>query len=468
MEKVGVLIVSYGSREAAMVDSFCRSRKYNVELYIADRQRNPFNAERAKEHAVIPDLRVEKICEFAEKHKDKIDFGIVGPEGPIIDGVREMVEEKTGIPMICPNRRYALEASKVEQRLLIRDVIPEANPSFKVFTPGDYADRGRGELVSDVKEWIAELGGVNSVVIKPDKPGFGKGVGVGGEHFTTMEEALQHFFSICSGDSNERVIVEERVEGEESSFQAWCDGKSLVALPDTRDYKRAFDGDWGPNTGGTGSYKARSEHLPFMTQADREEEVKISQRIFERLRKGIEGSELRGMPFYIAFIHTGKGLKILEINSRPGDPEIINLLPLFKEDFIDLCYEMIHGTLKSVDVEPEASVVTYAMPLTYGGYRRRFSGEVPVDLTEVYKLSAKYGDRIRIYPGSMEMRDDGKSYALRSRAVCVVGLGEDIQSARAISLEGVTNIDGALWNRWDIGSAKHIAMSINHMERLRR
>jgi len=468
VEKVGILVVSYGSREAAMVDSFCRSAKYSVELYIADKQRNPFNVKRAREHVVIPDLAVEKICDFAQKHKARIDFGIVGPEGPIIGGVRDSVEEKTGIPMICPKKQFALEESKVEQRLLLQEVAPETSPKFKVFTPQDYENKSKDDLLRDVKDWMAELGGVERSVIKPDRPGFGKGVGVGGDHFTTAEEALQHFLSLYGGSSKSSVIVEEKVEGEESSFQAWCDGKSLAELPDTRDYKRAFDGDRGPNTGGTGSYKANSDHLPFMTPAEREGEVAVARRILERLRGDDDGSGLRGMPLYIAFIHTGRGPKILEINSRPGDPEILTLLPILDGDFVDLCFGMIEGRLGRVKLQPHATVATYAMPLTYGGYRKRFSGEVPIDLTEAYKLSGRYGDRIRIYPGSMELRDDGKTYTLKSRAVCVVGVGDDLSSARAISLEGVTHIDGPLWNRWDIGSAEHIALSVNHMERLRR
>ncbi|MEM1552217.1 MAG: hypothetical protein QXH03_06080, partial [Candidatus Bathyarchaeia archaeon] len=117
MERVGILLVSYGSREAAMVDAFLRSREYRVDLYIADRQRNPFNLKRAREHVVIPDLNIEAIYKFAEKYRDEIDFGIVGPEKPIIEGIRDLIEERLNIPMICPTKEYALEKSKVLQRL---------------------------------------------------------------------------------------------------------------------------------------------------------------------------------------------------------------------------------------------------------------------------------------------------------------------------------------------------------------
>ncbi|MEM3441864.1 MAG: hypothetical protein QXV09_06215, partial [Candidatus Bathyarchaeia archaeon] len=128
MEKVGILVVSYGAREAAMVDAFARSSNHKVELYIADKQRNPFNVKRATKHVVIPDLNIEQICRFAEANRDKLDFVMVGPEKPIIEGVRDLVEQRTGIPVICPSRDYAIEASKVQQRLLLQEIAPEANP----------------------------------------------------------------------------------------------------------------------------------------------------------------------------------------------------------------------------------------------------------------------------------------------------------------------------------------------------
>src|SRR3990170_5455325 len=140
MEKVGILVVSYGARETAMVDAFARSQNHKVELYIVDKQRNPFNMEKAAKHVVIPDLNTEEICKFAEKNKDKIDFAIVGPEKPIIEGVRDLVEQRTGIPVICPKQQFAIEVSKVEQRLLFQEIAPEANPRFRIFDPKDYKD----------------------------------------------------------------------------------------------------------------------------------------------------------------------------------------------------------------------------------------------------------------------------------------------------------------------------------------
>ncbi|MBS7647053.1 MAG: hypothetical protein QXJ11_07380 [Candidatus Bathyarchaeia archaeon] len=467
VEKVGVLVVSYGAREAAMVDAFTRSTNYNVEVYVVDKQRNPFNVKKATAHVVIPDLNVEDICKFAEANKDKIDFGIVGPEKPIIEGVRDIVEKRTGIPMICPTKEYAIEASKVQQRLLFQETVPEVNPRFKVFQPEDY--RTRDDAKKALYKWLDELD--NTAVVKPDKPAAGKGVGVWGDHFTTREQLFEHFWENLKHGA---VIVEEKIEGEESSFQAFCDGKHLVPLPETRDYKRAFDGDKGPNTGGMGSYKDANDILPFMTAADREKEISIVNRIFEKW-KANNNQALRGIPFYVAFMHTGKQPKILENNSRPGDPEIINILPILKDDFVDVCFKILEGNLTSVKIEKKATVVTYKVPPNYGGFGEVFPDRVnkaeigaPVDLMKAYELSRKYGDRIRVYPASMEIRGN-EFYALKSRTVCVVGIDDSIEAARNISLEGVNAIrGGALWHRTDIASKQHIEKSIHHMEELRK
>ncbi len=118
--------------------------------------------------------------------------------------------------------------------------------------------------------------------------------------------------------------------------------------------------------------------------------------------------------------------------------------------------------------------MTYKVPPNYGGYATMFPNRVkrneigkPVELSGAYELSVEYGSQLRIYPGSMELRG-AKDFALTSRAVCVVGIGNDIQRAREISLEGLKAIKGgALWHRSDIASKEHIEKSVRHMEKLR-
>lgn len=457
VEQVGVLVVSYGSRAAAIVDALKKSNNYDVRIFDADKQKNPFIVKRAEKFE-ITGSNVENIFNFTEKNKNEIDFGIIGPENPIINGIRDKIENKLGIPIICPTKEFAIEESKVLQRMMLKDCYPNANPRFKVFDPS----KSVNDIKKEVWDWLDEMD--NQVAVKPDKPAVGKGVGVWGDHFNTREELYEHFLSIYR---NGKVIIEEKVEGEEFSLQFFSDGKKLVPTPCVRDYKRAFDGDLGPNTGGMGAYKDIDNLLPYMIQNDWDQAIEIGDKIFNKLKGKGSDSGLRGIPFYMAYICTNKGVKVLEINSRPGDPEIINLLPILKNDFVDTCYDMINGNMTSIKFDKKATVLTYAVPMTYGGYRNDYSKSTEVNLEGAYNLHKEYGENLKIFPGSMEIGNDNKTYALKSRVVCTVGIADDIETARNISLEGIKAIDGALWNRMEIASQENIEKSKRNLKNLR-
>jgi len=460
MEKVDILVISYGARAASMIDAFKRSTEYDPQIYVADKQTNPFNVKNAKEHVVIPGLDIRAICDFAKTHKDDLDFGIVGPEGPIVNGIRDLIEGETGVPMLCPTKKFALEGSKVAQRKLIEDCCPEANPKFKIFDPKKYS--GETEVKKDLWAWLDEM--KNQVAVKPDKPAVGKGVGVWGDHFNTRQELFNHFMTIFEKD---RVVVEEKIEGEEFSLQFFSDGEHLIPTPAVRDYKRAFNGDEGPNTGGMGSYKDVHEILPFMHRKDWEEAVTIGNKIFRKLKGETSNPGLRGVPMYMAYTIAKDGLKVFEINSRPGMPEIQNLMPILEDDFVDVCFNILHGNLTSLHFEAQATVVTYKVPPTYGGKVKEYTGDTRVDLNAVNRMAERRETRMKVYPCSMELRN-GDTFALRSRTVCVVGIGDDIPGARKICIQGLDAITGGnLWYRTDIASEEHIKKSIAHVEKLR-
>ena len=458
VETIGIGIVCYGSREVAMAEAFLSSAKYKVELYIADRLRNIFNAKHAKEHVIIPSLDTREIAAFFKRHRDEIDFGIVGPEDPIIHGIRDEVEKETGIQLICPTKEYALESSKVAQRRLLGEVVPDANPRYKVFDSRDYANEN--DVRAGLWAWLDEI--EDKGVVKPDGAARGKGVGVWGDHFSTREQLFDHFMSIFRSGP---VIVEEKVEGEESSYMAFCDGQHLARLPETRDHKRAFDQDQGPNTGGMGSYKNTDDWLPFMTKTDYQKEEQLIDRLFEHVRGKSRNTGLLGVPFYVAVMHTAKGPRILEINSRPGDPEILNILPIMKDDFVDVCYAILDGSLIRVQTENKATVATYKVPPTYGGREKEYTGDHRIDLQGAN--AAEHERSLRLYPGSLELRNN-EAYALSSRTVAAVGIGDSVEEARQRSLTGLSLIKGGnLWNRNDVASASSIQKSIQHMRALR-
>ena len=162
MDRAGVLIVSKCLSASAMVDTLLRSESYRPEFYIVERQANPFNMARAKEHAVAPDLSLSEIVRFVNKFRDHIDFGLADNEDFVVAGGRDVVEEQTGVPMVCVTRRYAVERSKADQRVLFEDIIPEANPAFKVFDPKKY--RSPQAALADFRRFASEMEGV---VVKP-------------------------------------------------------------------------------------------------------------------------------------------------------------------------------------------------------------------------------------------------------------------------------------------------------------
>ncbi len=141
-------------------------------------------------------------------------------------------------------------------------------------------------------------------------------------------------------------------------------------------------------------------------------------------------------------------------------------MPVIAGDFVDVCFSMIDGSLKPVNFEEKATVVIYKVPPTYGGKEKEFAGTQEVELSIAEKLSEKHHGNLRIYPCSMELRE-GKTYALGSRTVCSAGIGDSINEARRISIEGVHAIHGNLWSRMDIASEEHIQKSIENMRRLR-
>jgi phosphoribosylamine---glycine ligase len=461
LEKVGILVVSKCLSSAAIIDTFARSETYAPEFYVAERQVNPLNFKRAKVHVVIPDLQVREIAKFAAKHGREIAFGLTDTEDFVTAGGRDVVEKEAGVPMLCVTKEFAVEASKADQRLLFERICPKANPRYKVFDPSKYPDVA--SAISDLRSLSKEL--AEGFVIKPDAPARGAGVGVWGKDFRTEEEAVEFFRNVYSKG---RVVVEERIEGEESSFHAFSDGRHFVAAPLTRDYKRALDGDKGRLTGGMGSYRGPKEVLPFLPPSEWENVVRLERDAFERWKGRGSNPGLRGIVLYDALMHTRGGFKILERNSRGGNTEQMCFLTTMLDDYVDVCYRMVDGSLKGIRFSSKASVVTCAVPLHYGTSAPPASREAAVDLDRAFSLEKKHGGELRIFP--MDLRLDeaaGRTFVGASRSIAAVGIGASIGDAHELSLLGVKALGNQFRHREDVGNPADVARSKKHLREIR-
>ncbi len=438
-----ILLVGNGAREHAIAEAITRSRQ-NPRLFSFMKANNPGIASLSEKIKIGSYSDLDAIAGFAKENK--IDFAVVGPEDPLNNGVVDKLA-KSGISSVGPTKSLArLETSKSFTRNLVNKYNILGNPKYKVF-----------EVMDGVEKFLSELEGI---VLKPDGLTGGKGVLVQGDHFSTRQEAVELCARILKDSAS--VIVEEKFDGEEFSLQCLCDGVTVVGTPLVQDHKRRFDGDKGPNTGGMGSYSMPDHSLPFLQPSDVEQGLEITRQMAAALLKET-GSPYKGV-MYGGFIATKDGVKLLEYNARFGDPEAMNILPLLKTDFVEICQHIIDGTLDKLKIEFEhkATVCKYVVPKGYG---------LPADHPDAASSKSKIevGDvgKARLYYSSVDKKEDGL-YLSSSRAIGIVGIADTLDEARKIAEEGVKAIKGPVAYREDIGTQTLIQKRINHMKNIRK
>ncbi len=437
-----ILLIGNGAREHAMAEALKRSQ-HNPQLFSFMKGNNPGIAALSEKVFLGTYSDLQAIGSFARENR--IDFAVVGPEDPLNNGVVDALRG-LGIPAVGPSKRLAqLETSKSFTRNLLSKYGIPGNPKFRVFTSLD-----------GIADFLNELDGI---VVKPDGLTGGKGVMVQGDHFQTREEALRYCREFLAEHSS--VIIDEKLEGEEFSLQCITDGKTVAATPPVQDHKRRFEDDKGPNTGGMGSYSCEDHVLPFMTRRDVAEGLDITRRVAEAIYRET-GEYYKGV-MYGGFMITKNGLRLLEYNARFGDPEAMNILPLLRTDFVDLCRAVIDGTLDklSVEFEKKATVCKYIVPRGYG---------LPKDHPDAGSTSAKIevGDvgGARLYYASVDRRADGL-YMSSSRAIGVVGIADTLDEAEGIAEKAVQAVKGPVAHRPDIGTRPLIEKRIQHMKKIR-
>lgn len=427
-----VLLVGAGGRESAIAEALSRDSK----VYVVAKHLNPGIKRLADKYGLAKETDVQKVLEFALKWN--VDLAFIGPEAPLEKGIVNILEEN-GIPTVGPTKEAArLETNKAFARVIMEKYKIPGRKLFKVF-----------DNIAEMKTWIDEFG--KPVVVKPLGLTGGKGVKVVGYQLKDNEDAKKYGEYLIKKDG--KVLIEERTDGVEFTFQVFTDGKRVIPMPLAQDYPHAYEGDVGPITGGMGSYSCEDHLLPFVTQKDYE-------KAFETLKKTIKAMHKEGTPYkgilYGQFMLASDGPKVIEFNARFGDPEAMNVLPILENSLVKIGEEIVDGNLKKAEFEKKSTVVKYIAPRGY-----------PTDPIKGVKVQIKE-DKIReegakIYYASV----DENFTMLGSRALAIVGIADTLEEAEKIASRGIRHVEGEIFYRKDVGTKDSIAKRIELMKAIR-
>ncbi|MBI4399172.1 phosphoribosylamine--glycine ligase [Candidatus Micrarchaeota archaeon] len=436
-----ILLVGSGAREHAIAKAICKHE--GAELYSYMSSNNPGMRKLSKEYVLGNIVKDNEVVSWAVSKK--IELAVIGPEAPLSAGVSDALWRQ-GIKCVGPVKEAAkLEWDKGYTRYLMKKYSIPGCPRFEIFRD-----------VRDAQDFIEEL---KEVAIKPAGLTGGKGVKVTGFQLKGLEEAKDYAREVLEQNIGtlKAVVIEERLVGEEFTLQCFVDGKSLVPAPCVQDFKRAYEGDEGKNTGGMGSYNDRTTLLPFMRKEDYDNALEIMKKTVDSFRKDT-GLEYKGF-LYGQFMATRDGVKLIEYNSRLGDPEAINMLAILKSDFVDMLYSICDGKIRNVQFQNKATVCKYVVPKEYPDNPK--AG----DLIEINE------DRIaknntEIYYASVEERE-GRVYTGSSRSLALLSVADSIDEAEHNVENSTRYIHGEIRHRRDIATKEVIDKKVEFMDRLR-
>lgn len=403
-----ILVVGGGAREHTLVWKLAQSPKAR-EIYVA-----PGNAGTAQIARNL-DITATDIKALARAAQEKgIELVVVGPEAPLANGITDYLQQ-IGIPVFGPTKQATeIESSKVFAKALMQKYnIPCArSASFS-----DY---------EQAKDYLQRQ--TLPIVVKADGLAAGKGVTVASAVAEALDALDRAMKSKVFGAAGDRVVIEECLSGKEMSAFAFTDGTAVVPMVAACDYKRAYDGDQGPNTGGMGSYSPPHFFTPGLAKT-------VKETIMEPTVKAMakEDRRYKGV-LYGGLMVTGEGPKVLEFNARFGDPEAQVTLPLLKTDLVDIMLAVINGNLSQINVEWSEGVcvgVVMASAGYPGSYKTGFpiTGLDKVDKDiQVFHAGTRAGDK----PGQV-LTNGG-------RVLTVVATGSTIAKAREKVYASITKI----------------------------
>ncbi|PID72831.1 MAG: 5-(carboxyamino)imidazole ribonucleotide mutase [Desulfobulbus propionicus] len=405
---MNILVIGGGGREHALVWKLKQSPRVK-KIFCA-----PGNAGISKQ-ATCVDIAagdVDALKAFAEQ--EKVDLTVVGPEDPLTQGIVDRFEE-SGLRIFGPSQAAAeLEGSKAFTKDFLKKYGIQS-AAYKVFSKAGPA-----------KKYIDKIGA--PCVVKADGLAAGKGVILA----ESEEQAKQAVDAIMKdkqfGAAGNQVVIESFLHGEEASFIAFTDGKTVLPLPSSQDHKAAYEGDRGPNTGGMGAYSPAPILDDHMTMRVMNEVMLPTVRGMEA-----EGRPYKGM-LYAGLMIDGQDIKVLEFNCRFGDPECQPLLMRLKSDLVDVFERCIDGTLNEIelDIDPRPTV---CVVMASGGYPGEYEKGNPI--TGMIKASKK--KNVEVFHAGTLM-SNRRTVNNGGRVLGVTAMAQDIEKAIDLAYQGVKEI----------------------------
>lgn len=419
---LNILLIGSGGREDALAWKISSSALLR-NLYIAPG--NPGSA-RFGENVPIDALDFPALIEFARAKK--IDLTVVGPEEPLSRGIVNQFE-KAGLTIFGPTQAAArLESSKS----FMKEILRRAN-----------APTARYEVCENYQSAIDALKNFDqNLVVKADGLCAGKGVVVADNYDQAREAIKTMMLDRKFGAAGERIILEEKLDGEEASVFAFCDGSNIELTPAAQDHKRIFENDRGPNTGGMGAYSPAPIVTPEM---------------FDLIRSSIleptvatmaaTGNLYKGILYAGLMIDNGQP-KILEFNCRFGDPECQPLMARLKSDLVPIALACAEGTLDRIEPVEWSDLAALSVVMAANGYPGEYkTGAIIEGLDRAETLE----DALIFHAGSKRNKR-GQICVNGGRVLSVTGLGATIADAAKAAYRGVEKISwGDQRYRKDIG-----------------
>lgn len=420
---LNILLIGSNAREHALAKALARSSK-KPNLYCCGPTYNLGIAVLTVAYELIDLTHKEQLVQKAQSWR--IDIVIIGPEAPLANGLADSLEQK-GIACIGPTKDLAqVESSKIFARNLLAR--PEQNfaPRHRMF-----------HHLTGVKSFLEELG-EQHYVIKPDGLTSGKGVKVAGEHLHSLAEAYDYCAYLYG--LKQSFLIEKKCTGHEFSLHCFSDGHHCISMPVVKDFKRAYEGNRGPNTGSMGSLSEANHRLPFLSEEHILEAQRINQTLLDAVQSHYQ-KPYKGI-LYGSFMATNEGIKLIEFNARFGDPEALNLLALLEGDLVSICEDIIDGALgrSPISFAPLATVCKYAVPQGYP--------QQPLINQEFHYH--ELNDEAQLYFASAHYRNN-KCYTTSSRTAAVLALAHTLAEAERLAEREIVKLGGPLFHRKDIG-----------------